>query len=173
MSDEKYSTHALELADDAEQKFDYFMTGLSAAIVGYIAPKLQPNALGLNPQTLELVSMLLFVGAVFAGFKRIEAAIQLRRAVGLRHQSTEFAAEIQDALRGGGEGQVVSVRDNTATPPEQLRRHQAEFVRRADERIKESQQLERVRMRWYSARSFAMVVGFLTLLAANLWKGYL
>lgn len=170
MSDEKYSTQALELADQAEQKFDYFMTGLSAAIVGYIAPKLQPNALGLNPQTLELVSMLLFVGAVFAGFKRIEATIQLRRAVGLRHQSTEFASEIQDALRG--EGQVVSVRDNTATPPEQLRRHQAEFVRRADEQVRESKQLERVRLRWYSARYCAMVVGFLALLGANVWKGY-
>ena len=171
MTDQKYSTTALELANEAEQKFDYFMTGLSAAIVGYIAPKLEPNALGLNPQTLELVSMLLFVGAVFAGFKRIEATIQLRRAVGLRHQSTEFASEIQEARRG--EGHFVSVRDDTATPPERLRRHQAEFVRRADERIRESQQLETVRMRWYSARYFAMVAGFLTLLAANVWKGYL
>lgn len=171
MSDEKYSTRALELADEAEQRFDYFITGLSAAIVGYIAPKLQPNALGLNPQTLELVSMLFVVGAVFAGFKRIEATSKLRRAVGLKHQSTEFAGEIQDALRG--EGQVVSVRDNTATPSEQLRRHQAEFVRIADKRIKESQQLERMRSRWYSARYLAMVVGLLTLLAANVWKGYL
>jgi hypothetical protein len=68
--------------------------------------------------------------------------------------------------------QVVSVRTNEVAPPEQLRREKDAFMRRADERIKESKQLEKERQRWYSIRFYSIVIGFLALLAASIWKGY-
>ena len=169
MNDEKYSLRAAERADEAEQRFDYFLAGVSAAIVGYLVPKLQPSTVGLNPQTLELLALLLFVASLLAGFRRIETALTRARATRLRHQSTEFAAEIQDALRG--EGGVVSVKDDSVTP-QRLELHKTEFIRRAEKQIQRIQQAEKSGKRWYRLRYMTMVAGFLALLGANLWKGY-
>lgn len=170
MSSEKYSIRARELADETEQKFDYFVTGLSAALVSYLVPKVEATALGFNPATLELFAILLFVASTLAGLKRIEASVRLRSVIAFKHRSTEAAADLQDAAREGRS--LVSVKTDKVRSPEQMRRLQAFAAEQAEKTIEESKAIEKTKRRWYSARTLALSAGFLSLLAASVWRGY-
>ncbi|HEV7473793.1 MAG TPA: hypothetical protein VGN90_07080 [Pyrinomonadaceae bacterium] len=66
---------AFEHYRDASQRFEYFILGVSGALCAYIGQHLTPHKIGLTPYTLELLSLLLLVGSVFVGFKRIEKII--------------------------------------------------------------------------------------------------
>ena len=65
----------LEAHRDASQRFDYFILGLSVALVAYAGKTLQPEKLGVNPYTLEVASLLVLIASIVAGFKRIEQTI--------------------------------------------------------------------------------------------------
>jgi hypothetical protein len=62
---------------EASDKFDYFVTGVTGALTAYVEQTLHPFRLGANPQTIELVALVLLVSSVVVGLKRIEATIQL------------------------------------------------------------------------------------------------
>ncbi|HSS50357.1 MAG TPA: hypothetical protein VLX28_15580, partial [Thermoanaerobaculia bacterium] len=98
---EQTSTKTFELWLEAAQKFDYFMTGLTAAIVGYLAPMLQPKRLGWNPQTVELLALILLLAAVLAGLKRIEASVCVLSVGVARLQQGEAAEELYQAMTSG------------------------------------------------------------------------
>lgn len=57
------------------EKFDYFILGVVCAICAFIAQGYKPAKLGINPATLELVALLIFVLAVVTGFRRIEQTL--------------------------------------------------------------------------------------------------
>jgi hypothetical protein len=73
MSEEISAT--FEAHREASQRFDYFILGLSVALVAYAGKTLQPEKFGINPYTLEVASLLALIASIIIGFKRIEQTI--------------------------------------------------------------------------------------------------
>lgn len=61
----------------AVQQFDYFMTGLALAMVGYIGANLDGSSLRLNGEGTIVVAGLLLLGSAAAGLQRIELGIEI------------------------------------------------------------------------------------------------
>ena len=76
---EKRSIIAFKHYRESEQRFEYFITGISTALCAYVGQTLQPQKFGFNPYTLEVLSIALVVASIIFGFKRIEIGILLAR----------------------------------------------------------------------------------------------
>jgi hypothetical protein len=72
---DKSSAVAREAYREASQRFEYFILGVSVALVAYGGKTLETEKLGINPYTLEVAALLLFTASVVVGFKRIEKII--------------------------------------------------------------------------------------------------
>ena len=77
---------------EAQEKFDMYVLGAVLAICAYLGQTMPYARIGLNPESLFLVSLLLFVGSAYCGFKRMEYSIVHFR---LNHQYLD-ALEKQD-----------------------------------------------------------------------------
>jgi len=168
---ENGSVRAYEAWRDAAQRFDYFTTGISTAVLGYLVPQLQPARIGCSPETLELLALLVLVGSVFAGFKRIEGSVHLLRLGHSRLAHVENANALTAAV--GEQVPLYSRETGKLVASEKI----MEMVNAHGELVGTVKNLEtkvsnRVRL-WYSARYYLLIGGFLLLLAARVWKGYL
>lgn len=164
-------SRAYELWRDAAEKFDYFMAGLCAAVLGYLAPKFESARFGCNPDTVELLAMLAFVGAVFASFKRLESIVHLQRIGVGRLEKLESKERLEEAIRNG-----VTVLDSDTAQVMDLGKVQALIESRKSiveiARAMEKNVGTRAE-RWYTARYYLLIGGFVLLISARVWKGYL
>jgi hypothetical protein len=154
----------------AVQKFDYFVAGVSLALISYLGSTFHATRVGWNPTTVELASLLtLFVSAI-AGLKRIETQFTLLGIMHRRLYAEEAAGSLAKASAGGGPalnestGQVLSY-------PELV--HQTYFHQLGAEVVKEK--LDRMVVRsgaWYRVRNFALMLGVALLIAARLMAAY-
>lgn len=62
-------------SQDEDTKLDYFILGATLAICAYLAQTNPYGPLGINKETLLLVSLLVFAGSAVLGFKRLEAKV--------------------------------------------------------------------------------------------------
>src|SRR6266404_3603754 len=85
---EKRSLIAFEHYREGQQRFEYFITGVSTALCAYVGQTLQPQKFGFNPYTLEVLSVGLVVASIILGFKRIERGILLNQ---LNHDRLHMA----------------------------------------------------------------------------------
>src|SRR5436309_8742881 len=85
---EKRSLIAFEHYRAGEQRFEYFIAGVSTALCAYVGQTLQPQKFGLNPYTLEVLSVGLVVASIVLSFKRIQSGIFLNQ---LNHDRLHMA----------------------------------------------------------------------------------
>ena len=97
MAEETRSLIAYNYWRESTQRFDYFVTGLIGAGVAYIAQSYVPQKLGLNPSTLELLSLLILLSSFLCAFKRIEAIAESFKWMSHRLNATETFAGITEA----------------------------------------------------------------------------
>ncbi len=86
---------------EAEQKFDYFVTGLTGALCGYIAEGYAATKVGLNDSTLELVAILILIVSFWLGFKRIQWGIVVKQLNAFRLDSLEKKGDLTVNFQGG------------------------------------------------------------------------
>jgi hypothetical protein len=79
MSDNSVKS-AWEVYREASQRFEYFILGVSVALVAYAGKTLEPEKLGLTPYTLEVAAVFLLIASVVLGFKRVEQIIHVHSA---------------------------------------------------------------------------------------------
>jgi hypothetical protein len=169
MSD-KTSLQVYEWWLEAAHKFDYFIAGISTALAGYLGQNFRPERLGWSPGLLELLSMLAFVGAVVASLKRIESTVHALRVNAQKLEKREKAVQLAEAidlgtpLRFRETGEMID-----SERLQQEHTSHEELVKAAQELIEKIQ----VRtQRWYAARIYFLVSGFLLLIAARIWQPY-
>ena len=75
MADPQNSRQAFEHYRDASQRLEYFIVGISVALVAYAGQTLAPQRIGLNAYTLEVFGILLIISAIVISFKRLEKII--------------------------------------------------------------------------------------------------
>ena len=164
-SDQAYQSYI-----EALQKFDYFIVGVSIALVGYLGAALRPIGLGWNPATIELAAIASMLLSAVAGLKRIEANVSLLGASQKRLYEQEAAGALKSAaLQGGpalnkGTGEFLSPGDLLAKA--QYHEVGAEVV------AKHVGRLERWSGRWYRARDLFLVLGLALLVLARLLAAY-
>ena len=79
MNEEKEAKLAVirEYYQQASEKLDYFLLGLTGAICAYEAQQIKFGKLGLNTYTLEVFGILLLVGSMVLGYLRLQETIDV------------------------------------------------------------------------------------------------
>lgn len=169
MSD-KTSLVVYEWWMEAAHKFDYFIAGISTALAGYLGQNFRPERLGWSPSLLELLSMLAFVSAVVASLKRIESTVHALRVNAQKLEKREIAVQLAEAINLGTPLRFrESGEEVDSARIQQAHASHEEMVKAAQDLI---ETIQRRAQRWYTARTYLLVSGFLLLIVARLWQAY-
>lgn len=139
---------------EASTKFDYFVLGVSLALVGYLGESLTLDRLGFDANTVELGAVMFLLCSALCGFKRIETAVTI---IGMNADMLRFSEDVE-ALK------PLWLTRN----PNRLRQIEAEKPKRraaVDKRVK-------VAERWYMARNMFLFLGLAGMIAARVMTGY-
>lgn len=165
------SVRAFEMWRESSEKFDYFMAGLGAAIVGYLVPKVEATVIGFNTQTLELLAVLSLIGSTYAGIKRIEHSVHLMRVTTGRLEQVESAGRFSLALHGT-ETRMIKKETGVPFTQEELQ----DLLKNRETLVEIAKVLEKnigdKYERMYKLRTGLLIGGFLLILAARIWGGY-
>ena len=164
----KGSLIAYEHYRESEQRFEYFILGLSVALVAYVAQTTKPQRLGLSPYTIELFSILLIVASIIFGFMRVALMILAKR---INHEILHF---------GEKRGQLIPARGTSVLnrdSGEQLTAHEIEQELNEIEimlpaRQKQFDKVAAKSLRYYRWRNWLLFIGFLGLLLAKVLGAY-
>jgi hypothetical protein len=88
-----------QASHEAQQKFEYFLTGAIGAMFAYTAQTYTPKKIDFSPATLEPIAIICFAVAFFLGLRRLDC---LYHILGISYEKTHAdadAAVIQKALR--------------------------------------------------------------------------
>ncbi len=166
----KRSLIAFEHYREASQKFDYFMTGLSSALCAFIGQTLHPEKISFSPSTLELISLLLLVSSVVAGFKRIESMVQSYKT---NHQLLDIRERIgQVTFKSTAQTTMIDKNSGDVMTPAQAK--EIISILRTQVPIFENS-LEKWASKscvFYKARNWLLLSGFLSLIVARVWLAY-
>lgn len=164
------SDKAYEYWRDAALRFDYFVTGVSGALTAYVGQSLKPHRIGLNPQSLELIALLVLVASVVVGLKRIEAGVDLFRVMHANLFHNEARGKLIESASKGGVFINTSTGDMISA---------AEMIQTADLHRKEADETLSARnlrveeaTRYYKIRNYLLLGGFLLLIVARIIPAY-
>ncbi len=155
---------------DAFLRFDYFVTGGTAALAAYVGQGLKPNRLGLNAGSLELLALLILVGSIAVGLKRIEEGVELFKKMHQRVYHEESRGALVSAALEGGISVNKSTGD-TLKPPEAL--YLADLHKQRGEELEgELSDIANASLRYYKLRNRLLLFGFLFLIVARILPAY-
>ena len=162
------SDKLFEAAREAQVKFDYFVLGVVGALCAYIVQAFHPARLGLNPSTVELLSLLLFAGAAITGFRRIESVNSLMRInsqyLRMQEERGSLTPTLGSPVLNHSTGDVYSP-DQVAARVEAL----GDVIPKA---LADMERVGKTTLRMYKWRNWLLLSGFLVLLASRVWSAY-
>ena len=164
----------LEFADykEGSRRFDYFILGVSCALCAYVGQNLQPQQLQwFSPYMVTVAALLLLVGSVVAGFKRVESVVQLARLSGQHHDRGEKLGALLEA-QPFPDGTIRNAATGDAMSPAEVAqwKHQLQVDRAGLSAMIEE---ERARCgRFYTARNWLLLSGFCALVVAKILTPY-
>lgn len=163
------SIKAFEFYAQARDKFDYFVVGAAGALCAYVAQNLKVGELGATPGTLELAALLVLIGSVVAGFRRMELAVQLLAFNHLTLHHSEIAGEL---AKGAQQYQrMISDSGEVLGSAEAMQR--AVTHSNLAKKVQEQSSGARIPAeRWYKWRNRLLLIGFLMLVASRVWAPY-
>ena len=163
------SVIAFEHAREAAQRFEYFILGVSVALCGYIGQTLKPQQLGLNPQTLEIASLVLLVASVIIGFVRLDQTVRIMKMNQKLLDLAEKRRKLVDALDGkpprdAATGELFTPEEILAMIPDYTTQI------RAQQREMDTVIAKQITLFWW--RNGLLGTGFLALMAAKVLAAY-
>lgn len=111
---EQRSVALYDAYQSAMVKVDHFVTGVAAALVGYLGTQGVAGPLGWNPSTLQVGALVAFVGATLCGVRRIQWSAKLLGQMSRHHFEHEEGASMTEVAGRGapmkdmGTGQVMA-----------------------------------------------------------------
>lgn len=152
----------------AAEKFDYFVLGVTGALCAYISQKYEPEKIGFNSGTLELIALVILVAASIVGFRRIEKTIQLT----LVNHRLLRAKEEKGSLISEGPGPLLNQATGDIFSPEMIQT----MIRLKTTEIpliaKEAEQLSSQALFAFKARNYLILIGFCMLVFAKVFSAY-
>lgn len=153
----------------ANEKFDYFVTGLTGALCAYISQTYNPGKISLSPGTLELISLLILIFSVFSGFRRIEKTIQTHR---YNHRSLYIAEQTGELVSNYSSGLAVNKNTGEVLTTAQIQERVRVLKEAKPEVDKFADDAASAAGFWYTIRNYSLLFGFLFLVASKVWAVY-
>jgi hypothetical protein len=155
---------------EGAQRFDYFVTGVSLALVGYVVSNLTAAPFALNSSSLEAAGVIILLASVYAGFRRIEASLVSLQATGQRLLAGGAAGALKDISRRTG----PSLRMNTGEVigPGDAAQRSADQHRLYIEAARQEGDWSKRAFGWYGRRNFLLMLGVLVVVVARILRAY-
>lgn len=151
---------------EAEQKFDYFITGVTCTLFAFLAKDFTPRAIG-RPELAELLSRALLLISMYFGFKRIDVSI---RVMHLNHEFLD-AQEKKGTIVSNFAGQPMlnSLSGDYISPADvpAVAQDQAMRAKAAMSVLKKYQKKSKI---CYDFRSLFLILGFIAVPVARMVK---
>jgi hypothetical protein len=155
---------------ESTEKFDYFILGIIAALCAFIGQGYKAAKLGINPNSLELIALLILVLAAIAGFRRIEQTLFVNLINYRVLQANEARGGMVAKLP---EGRTIlnEATGQTYTPNQAMQR-----ISKLTESIQsfepQMDMAKKAALRQYNLRNYLTLIGFLMLLGSRVWAAY-
>ena|SRR5437870_3072905 len=168
---EKRSLIVFEHYREGEQRFEYFITGVSTALCAYVGQTLQPQKFGLNPYTLEVLSVGLIVASIVLSFIRIQRGIFLHQ---LNHDRLHMAEVRGELVLSSLEGRpfINKLTGDVITPV-----HAQEQITHIEQALPiREKQIKRVQatvLKLYRWRNWLLLCGFVGLFVSKILVPYI
>lgn len=155
---------------EAEQKFDYFVCGVSGTLCAFLAERYTPARIGPNAATAELIAILLLVLSFYYGFRRIQMSVVCRRLNAVWLDVSEKRGGLISAFEGGP---VINRETGDVFSPEITMAKIQQYERQAELLDRDMATAGAKALTFYKRRNLYLFLGFGGLLAARLLKAYL
>ena len=153
----------------ASVRFDYFILGVVGALCAFIGQSFHPSRLGWNPDTGQLVALLMFVGSAIAGFKRIEKTNEL---INVNAHCLRLQEERGALTLTSGSGVINRATGDVYSEAEVVQR--VDYISRViPSEMHRLSKLGEATWRAYNVRNWLLLVGFLILMGARVWLAYI
>jgi len=155
---------------EASQKFDYFVTGVCLALISYLAGTLKPSPIGLNSNSLYLISLICLLAAAVFGLRQIEATVTLLATMHKRLYREESAGTLVGAA-AEGRSLVNRQTGDVFGPKEALL--EARAARNSIPFLEQSQdKWVASASRWYKWRNRLLLIGLSGIIISRTVAGY-
>lgn len=154
---EKRSPGIYDAYQSAMVKVDHFVTGVAAALVGYLGTQVVMGPLGWNPATLQVGALVTFVGATFCGVRRMQWASKLLGQMSRQLSEAEEAATMTNAAGTGTWSQSLTTGQVMAPPA--LHAKAGKHRAAADAIGKAMDATDATALRWYKWRDRFLLLG--------------
>lgn len=162
------SDHDLEVWKNwkqAQQKYDYFVIGLSAALFAYIGGKYSPEALSISQNSFELLALLSFFLSIASGIFRIENDLSIQ-ATKIKQLNAQKKLKIVNQLVSTP-GQIMNIDEGKEMSQEELLHKQdilRKFISSSDNDL---EFFDNRCTRQFLVRNFSLLFGFLFLIISK------
>jgi hypothetical protein len=170
MPDSDNLSQAFEHYRDASQRFEYFVLGVSVALVAYAGQTLPPQRIGLNAYTLEIIGILLIISAIVISFKRLEKLIFGLQINLHLIDSRESRGLLAKAFIEGG-NRMASERGEL-WKPEDMKKQVDEYDKIIPDCEKTIAEVNVVAGRLYRWRNWLLICGFVALFFGRILEAY-
>jgi len=165
------SDKAYEYWREASQRFDYFITGLTGALTAYMGQTIKPHQIGLNPESLELLAIMILIGSLITGFKRIETTITIFKVMHDRLYNEEARGSLLTASQQGTA--VINEASGDIIQPNEVQTLSKIHQTRAETAQEKLNVLTASSKKYYDWRNWLLILGFFLLVAARILPAYL
>lgn len=156
---------------EASEKFDYFVTGLALALVGYLGADMNSVRIGVTPEGMQAIAAVLLLLSAGAGLKRLEVSVAIYKIMHMRLYSEESAGAIGAAAAGGGT--LYNASTGAYVSPEHAA-YQYHYHRAGVQVTKEQLDgLVASATRWYSVRNGFLMAGLVVLVSSRVLPAYI
>lgn len=153
----------------SSEKFDYFVTGMTGALCAYILQTFKPEQISITPNTLELISLLVLIISVYAGFKRIESTVETFKR---NHQSLYLSEQVGQLITNYKGSHLINKATGEIMPPE-IVELKIQTLKEIQPKVKgNTDKAATASGNWYKLRNLLLSLGFLILVASKIWSAY-
>ena len=168
---DKRSIIAFEHYREGEQRFEYFITGVSTALCAYVGQTLQSQKFGFNSYTLEVLSVGLVVASIVLGFKRIQDGIFINQLNSDRLHKAEVRGELVLSSRKGQP--FINKQTGDVITPIEAQKQIAYIEQVLPVRNKQIKSLQAKVAKLYRWRNRLLLCGFIGLFVSKILPPYL
>ena len=155
---------------EAEQKLDYFIVGVAGALCAFIAQSYRPEQLGLNPSTLEVVSVFSLLLSCVLGFRRIELSIIIGRINALMLESDDKLSALVSNFNGAS---LLNKSTGEVYTPETTLMLIEKYGKDKKSLLASLNMIQKKSQRAYRARNWLLPIGLLFLLSSRISVPYM
>jgi len=165
------SLEAWKILKQAQQKYDYFIVGLTTALFAYVAGKYSPVEISLSQNTFELLALIALVASIIAGIFKLEKDLFIQTIIVKKAEAQERLDVANKIINLPGDvlnldtGANISISD-AKNQQEILRAFISSASDGFDKAVKENARL-------FNIRNVCLLLGFILLIASRIVVLYL